>query len=313
MGTKSNLTNVTILNDHYDSRNGHGIDKITIHHMAGNLSVETCGQVFQNVEASANYGIGSDGRVGCYVYEDYRAWSTTNYDNDSRAINIELANDEIGGNWHVSDTAINKCIDLCVDICKRYGISRLNYTGDTNGNLTRHNMFMATTCPGPYLESKFPYIADEVNKRLGGGPSPAPSNNVDIYYRVKTQANGWLPEVKNLNDYAGWNGSPITGVAIKVNKGSIKYRVHLKGGNWLGWVTGYNINDINNGYAGNGSSVIDCIQVYYYTPSDIRPYKKVKYKVNNYSWQYDTDTGNGQDGYAGAMGVPMTEFRAIIE
>lgn len=174
---KSSLTDVTILNDHYSSRYGNKIDKITIHHIAGNLSAETCGNVFKTRQASTNYGIDSNGKVGCYVSEEYRAWSTANPANDRRAINIELANDEIGGNWHVSDTAINKCIDLCVDICQRNGISKLNYTGDTNGNLTRHNMFMATTCPGPYLQSKFSYIADEVNKRLGGD-TPTPSNKI---------------------------------------------------------------------------------------------------------------------------------------
>ena len=163
----SELTDKVILTDHYDSRAGNNIDKITIHHMAGNLSIETCGNVFQTREASANYGIGTDGRIGGYVPEEYRAWSTANPANDRRAINIELAND--GGaetNWHVSDTAIEKCIELCVDICKRYGFS-LVYDETPNGSLTRHNMFMATTCPGSYLQSKFPYIANEVNRRLG--------------------------------------------------------------------------------------------------------------------------------------------------
>lgn len=175
---KSKLVNYTDLTDHYDSRGGSKIDRITIHHMAGNLSVEACGNVFKTREASANYGIGSDGRVGCYVEEEYRAWSTANYSNDRRAINIELANDEIDGNWHVSDTAIEKCIELCADICRRYGF-RLNYTGDTNGNLTMHCWFVSTTCPGPYLASKFQYIADEVNRRLDGGqPSPTPSTGI---------------------------------------------------------------------------------------------------------------------------------------
>ena len=187
--SKSSLTNVTILNNHYSSRNGNKIDKITIHHMAGNLSVETCGNVFKNREASSNYGIGTDGRVGCYVEEEYRAWSTTNPANDRRAINIEVANDGGAPDWHVSDTALEKCIELCVDICKRNGISRLNYTGDSNGNLTRHNMFMATTCPGPYLQSKFPYIADEVNRRLGDDPGPTPTGDPQIRYIQETLNN----------------------------------------------------------------------------------------------------------------------------
>ena len=186
----SNLTDVVILTDNYSSRNGRTIDTITIHHMAGNLSVETCGQVFRDREASANYGIGTDGRVGCYVDEDNRAWSTTNWDNDTRAINIEVANDEIGGNWHVSDTALNKCIDLCVDICKRYGF-RASYDGTPGCHFTTHNMFMATTCPGPYLESKMPYIVEEVNRRLDGPspeptptPTPTPGGNFNIGDRV---------------------------------------------------------------------------------------------------------------------------------
>jgi len=141
--------------------------------MAGNLSVETCGNVFQTRQASTNYGIGTDGRIGMYVEEKDRAWATANPPNDNRAINIELANDVIGGNWHVSDTVIEKCIELCVDICQRNGISKLNFTGDETGNLTMHRYFWSTTCPGEYLASKFPYIAKSVNEQLSSGTHTA--------------------------------------------------------------------------------------------------------------------------------------------
>ena len=137
-----------------------------------------------------------------------------------------------------------------------------------------------------------------------------PSNKVDVYYRVKTQAHGWLPEVENLNDFSGLKDSPIIGVAMKVNKGFIKYRVHIKGGKWLPWVTGYNIKDFVNGYAGNGQ-VIDAIQIYYYTPSGMK-LKEAVYKVNDFGWQHDTDKGNGQDGYAGMFGTAMMELRISI-
>jgi len=146
------------------------ITKITPHHMAGNASIETLGRLFADPKrgGSANYGIGTDGRVGLYVEEKDRAWTSSNAENDHQAITIEVANDEKGGNWHVSDVALNKLIELCVDICKRNKIEKLNYTGDKTGNLTRHNMFAATACPGPYLQSKFPYIAETVNKILSG-------------------------------------------------------------------------------------------------------------------------------------------------
>ena len=152
------------------------------------------------------------------------------------------------------------------------------------------------------------------NNIIGNQPQPTPKpidTKVNVYYRVKTQKHGWLSEVKNLNDYAGWENSPITDVAIRVDKGSIKYRVSPKGRDFLPYVTGYNIKDSKNGYAGNGKP-IDRIEVYYYTPNDIRPYKKAKYKVNNYSWQYDNEKTNGQDGYAGAKGVNVTKFQIEI-
>ena len=165
--SKSSLVNYTKLSPNCSSRNGARICKITPHHMAGNLTIEQCAEVFQNSsrQASANYGIGSDGRIGCYVDENDRSWASANYDNDRQAITIEVANDEIGGNWHVSDKALESLINLCVDICKRYNF-KLTYDETPNGSLTRHNMFVNTTCPGPYLQSKFPYIAEEVNNKI---------------------------------------------------------------------------------------------------------------------------------------------------
>lgn len=145
------------------------IDKITIHHMAGNLSIESCGNIFANPNrgGSSNYGIGSDGRIGLYVDEAHRAWTSSSAANDFRAVTIEVAND--GGadtNWHVSSKAMNALIDLCVDICLRNNIEKLNFTGDASGNLTMHQYFAATACPGPYLKSQFSYIAKTVNERL---------------------------------------------------------------------------------------------------------------------------------------------------
>jgi len=163
----SKLVNFTKISPNSSDRT-RKIDKITIHHMAGNLTVEQCGEIFYrpSAQASANYGIGSDGRVGLYVEEERRAWTSSNRENDLRAVTIEVANDGGAPDWHVSDTALAKLIDLCVDICRRNGIAALNYTGDARGNLTRHNMFAATACPGPYLQSKFPEIVRQVNARL---------------------------------------------------------------------------------------------------------------------------------------------------
>lgn len=167
--SNSSLISYTKISPNSSNPRNKKISKITIHHMAGNLTIEQCGNVFAPTsrKASSNYGIGSDGRIGLYVDEKNRAWTSSNAENDNMAVTIEVANDVVGGNWHISDKALESLINLCVDICERNSIEKLNFTGDKNGNLTMHKWFAATACPGAYLESKFPYIANEVNKRLG--------------------------------------------------------------------------------------------------------------------------------------------------
>ena len=309
--SKSSLVNVNVSTyegNYTKGRSGRKIEAITIHHMAGRLTAEQCGKIFQQVGryGSSHYGIGYDGRIGQYVDETDTAWTNSNWDSNCKSVTIETSDND--NSWYVNDTTLNSLIKLVADIAKRNNLGTLV----PGKNLTWHSMFTSTTCPGDYLRSKMQYIADEANK-INCGSSVPSLNIVNVYYRVKTQKHGWLPEVKNSEDYAGWENSPITGLAIRVDKGSIKYRVHIKGGNWLPYVTGCNINDFNNGFAGDGKNIIDAVEVYYFTPNDIRPYKKAKYKVNNYDWQYDNEKTNGQDGYAGVYGVTATKFQIVIE
>lgn len=162
-----------------------------------------------------------------------------------------------------------------------------------------------------YWNNPYEYFGvskEEVSKYTG---EKIEDTKVNVHYKVKTLKHSWLPGIDNLNDYAGFENSPITCIAMRVDKGSIKYRVHIKDGSWLPYVTGYDINNFKNGYAGDGRE-IDLIEVYYYTPDNIRIYKKAKYKVNDYDWQYDNETSNGQDGYAGVKGVPATKFQIEI-
>lgn len=168
------------------------------------------------------------------------------------------------------------------------------------------------------IDTNYCYVDFTTAKSESNTTKPATKNtNVDVTYRVKAGGK-WLGEIKNLTDYAGIEGKPITDVAIKVSKGKIKYRVHVCGGGWLGWITDYNIKDAIKGYAGNGKP-IDAIQVYYYTPDDIRPYKKAYYKVSPigktsyYSWQTDTDKGGDMDGYAGCIGVKIDKLQIQIK
>lgn len=185
------------------------ITKITIHHTAGKICVEAMGSVFKpkTRKASANYGVDSDGRVGMYVEEKNRAWTSSSPENDHVAVTIEVSNDG-GANWHVSDKALQKTIELCADICKRNGIEKLNFTGDKTGNLTMHKYFAATGCPGPYLESKFPYIAEEVNKILSGNKKEAHSELTSVndivwelnHRGIMTNTELWLKKLSEDTD-----------------------------------------------------------------------------------------------------------------
>ena len=158
--SNSSLVSYTQLSPHHRGRGGNQISKITIHHAAVvNASLAGMGNGFSGSRvASANYGIDSNGKVALYVDEANRAITSSSTTNDSVAVTIEVANNSGAPNWTISDKAYAALIDLCVDICKRNNIKSLDYTGDKNGNLTRHNMFANTTCPGPYLQGKRSYL-----------------------------------------------------------------------------------------------------------------------------------------------------------
>lgn len=174
--------------------------KITPHHCAGVMAAEQIASVFASAsrQASSNYVIGNDGKIGLVVDEGNRAWTSSSPANDNQAVTIEVSNSATGGDWPVSDAAWNSLVKLCADICKRNGIKSLNWTGDANGNLTVHQFFAATACPGPYLMARMPQLAQEVNAQLGGQPAPAPAPTTEF-------EEGDIVVPTKLVDYDGTN------------------------------------------------------------------------------------------------------------
>jgi hypothetical protein len=244
----------------------------------------------QNAENGfAHYYVANDGILQA---EDdaYIAWHCAELDGNTNYLAIEICQSK--GEEEVFLKNEETALILAAQKCKEYNI-------EPNENTIKlHQEVAKTACPHRSVE-------------LHGG-----RDVVTFTYAVRIEGGNILPEVKNLADYAGIKGCRITDIAIKANKGAVRYRVHVLGGDWLPYVTGYNWKDHSNGYAGNGKA-IDAIEVEYFTPDDIvakHGYQKAQYRVapvkgEYFDWQYDAEKGNGQDGYAGCIGQAIDRFQ----
>ena len=174
--SNSPLISYTKLSPNHSGKRTKSIDTITIHCMAGQLSVESCGALFaqSSRQASSNYGIGPDGRIALYVDEGNRSWCTSSNANDQRAVTIEVASDATHP-YAVKDKAYEALLDLVTDICKRNGIKKLVWSTNKNDrvnhlngcNMTVHRDYAAKSCPGDYLYNRHSQIAAEVNRPRG--------------------------------------------------------------------------------------------------------------------------------------------------
>lgn len=176
------------------------ITAITIHHMAGVLSAEQCGGIFQRPgrNGSSHYGIGVDGEIAWYVDEDCVAWTNSNWPSNQCSVTIENSNCDTGGEWPVSDATLNSCIKLVADIAKRNGLGHLV----PGQNLTWHSMFASTSCPGDYLRDRIQYIADEANKINEGQPVP-PTPPTPTPSEIK------VGDEVTLKSWVDYNGTPL--------------------------------------------------------------------------------------------------------
>ncbi|MFR2774380.1 MAG: N-acetylmuramoyl-L-alanine amidase [Anaerostipes sp.] len=194
--TNSSLVSYTKLSPNHSGQRTHSIDRITPHCVVGQCSVETLGNIFYPTsrQASCQYGIGSDGRVGMYVEEKNRSWCSSSNANDQRAITIECASDTTEP-YAMNSKVYDTLIKLCVDICKRNGKKKLIWLGDKDKTLnyspksdemviTVHRWFANKSCPGNWLYSRLDDLAAKVTAKLGGSTStPAPTTST--LYRVR--------------------------------------------------------------------------------------------------------------------------------
>lgn len=194
--SNSGLVVYTKLSPNHSGQRTHSIDRITPHCVVGQLSCESICGCFTNPErqASCNYGIGTDGRISLCVEEKNRAWTSSSNANDQRAVTIECSSDKTAP-YAMTDAVYAALIDLCTDICKRNGKSKLLWFGDKDETLayepkademiiTVHRWFANKSCPGDWLYNRLGDLAAKVTSRLGGG-SQQPSGTL---YRVQTGA-----------------------------------------------------------------------------------------------------------------------------
>ena len=295
---------------------------VTVHNTANDASAanEVAYMISNNNEVSFHYAV-DDKEIVQGVPENRNTWNAGdgNGPGNRKSISVEICYSKSGGDRFIQ--AEKNAAEFVARILKQHGwgIDRVK----------KHQDWTGKYCPHRTLDMGWDRFLNMVKSHMDGNTQPSvpqtpskpsgstPTNQtVHAYYRVRTQKHGWLPEVTDLSDYAGWEDSSITDVAIRVSDGSVKYRVHT-GGRWLPYVTGCNIHDDQNGYAGIHAP-IDAIEVYYYTPDSIRPYKRAKYRVapvggSYYPYQYDNEIGNGQDGYAGDLKNKIGKFQLCIE
>lgn len=314
--SNSKLVNYTKLSPNHSGQRTHSIDRITPHCVVGQCSVETLGNIFMdaNRDASCNYGIGVDGRVLLCVDEGNRSWCSSSNSNDQRAVTIECAS-ETYHPYEMNSNVYNSLVKLCVDICKRNGKKKLLWFNDKNKTLnyspkademiiTVHRWFDNKACPGDWLYNRLGDLAKRVTEKLGG--SEVKPKKPTITYRVYAD-NRWYDEVKGLGNVAGRFKQAISGLMVKVSEGSIRYRVHLRDGDWLEWVNGYDINDSDNGYAGIKGKVIDAVQVEFSGVSDYKATYRVRKQGEKkfFPYQHNSECDGSQDGYAGVIGCKI--------
>lgn len=252
--SNSTLICCTIPSPHHSGKRTHAIDRISVHCMAGNLSVESCGALFarESREASSNYGIGSDGRIGLYVDEANRSWCTSSRANDQRAVTIEVANTKAADPWPVSDAAYNALLDLMTDICKRNGRSKVIWIPDKDDALayepkdgelvlTVHRWFAAKACPGDYLYDRHNAIAEAVNARLGGDTTQD-TGSADSGSQAPTSYPATPFRVRVIINDLNYRSGPGMGYQVKGQTGKGVFTIVEVQGDWgklksgAGWI-----------------------------------------------------------------------------
>ena len=238
--SNSKLVSYTKLSPNHSGQRTHVIDRITPHCVVGQCSVETLGNIFASTsrEASCNYGIGADGRIGMYVEEKNRSWCSSSNANDQRAVTIECASDTYEP-YSMNSKVYDSLVNLCTDICRRNGKNKLLWLVDKNRTLnyypkpdemviTVHRWFANKSCPGNWLYARLGKLANQVTANLQGTsvkPStPAtPSKSIDEIAREVIRGDwGNGQDRKSRLEAAGYNYNAVQNKVNGILSGNAK-------------------------------------------------------------------------------------------
>lgn len=146
------------------------------------------------------------------------------------------------------------------------------------------------------------------------------SDKIDVTYQAYASGK-WLGKIENYNNtnsngYAGIEGKSIQGIKTHLSRGDIEYRVHIKNGTWLNWITNDNNKITSLSYAGIVGKDIDAVQIRLI--GDIVKTHEVYYRVSTVgssgylNWIKGV-SGAGTLGYAGIFGSSIDKIQIYVK
>ena len=194
--TNSSMVAYTKLSPNHSGQRTHAIDRISPHCVVGRCTAEGLGDWFAktSTQASSNYGIDKNGRVGMYVEEKNSSWCTSSNANDQRAITIECASDNTEP-YAMNSKVYDMLIKLCTDICKRNGKKKLLWFADKDKSLnyapksdemviTVHRWFANKSCPGNWLYARLGDVASKVTANLSGTTETTKGTQATVFAKL---------------------------------------------------------------------------------------------------------------------------------
>lgn len=159
------------------SRNGekqNKIEYIVVHYVGNaNTSATANRNYFNNLakthstSASSHYIIGLNGEIIRCIPDDEVAFHSGSYSMNRKSIGIEDCHPDWNGKF--TDDTYNALVELCADLCKKYGIS-IN-------NVIRHYDVTGKSCPKYYVEHQDEWnkLKQDIYNKINGTPVEVPT------------------------------------------------------------------------------------------------------------------------------------------